>query len=316
MAALDRISIAAIGDTADDLAEQARGPRPPGSTASGRRSCFAARSPRRPGSRRRPSGSASATGIAWAFTRSPFILAVTALDIDEMSGGRFRLGPRRRRQAPERDLARVEYGRPAPHLRETIEAVRLIMQKAAHRRADPLRGRVPRHRHQGLGPPAPAGARVGADLHRRGAGGDGADGRRRRRRADRPPDVLAALARRGAGRQLRGGPGALGPRALGLRLHPDRLLRDRRRRGGALRGGPADDLPSTRPSAPTRRSGRCTASATRRPRSATRSARGDLAAMPGRDPRRDGRRLLRRRAAGQGPRAGRGGRPSAATASS
>ena len=33
-----------------------------------------------------------ATGIAWAFTRSAFILAVTALDIDEMSGGRFRLG--------------------------------------------------------------------------------------------------------------------------------------------------------------------------------------------------------------------------------
>src|SRR3977135_4659632 len=34
-----------------------------------------------------------ATGIAWAFTRSPFILAISALDIDEMSGGRFRLGP-------------------------------------------------------------------------------------------------------------------------------------------------------------------------------------------------------------------------------
>ena len=33
-----------------------------------------------------------ATGIAWAFTRSPFIVAVSALDIDEMSGGRFRLG--------------------------------------------------------------------------------------------------------------------------------------------------------------------------------------------------------------------------------
>ena len=35
-----------------------------------------------------------ATGIAWAFTRSPFIHAVSALDIDEMSGGRFRLGVR------------------------------------------------------------------------------------------------------------------------------------------------------------------------------------------------------------------------------
>src|ERR1700753_431417 len=32
------------------------------------------------------------TGITWAFTRSPFVHAITALDLDEMSGGRFRLG--------------------------------------------------------------------------------------------------------------------------------------------------------------------------------------------------------------------------------
>jgi alkanesulfonate monooxygenase SsuD/methylene tetrahydromethanopterin reductase-like flavin-dependent oxidoreductase (luciferase family) len=33
-----------------------------------------------------------ATGIASAFTRSAFIVAVTALNVGEMSGGRFRLG--------------------------------------------------------------------------------------------------------------------------------------------------------------------------------------------------------------------------------
>ena len=100
---------------------------------------------------------------------------------------------------------------------------------------EPIRyeGELPRHRHQGLGPPAPAGARDRADLHRRGARGDGADGGRRRRRADRPPDVLAALARRGPGRELRARARALGARALRLRLPADRLLRDRRRRGGA-----------------------------------------------------------------------------------
>ena len=43
---------------------------------------------------------------------------------------------------------------------------------------------------------------------------------------------------------------------------------------------------------------------------------GDLAAVPGRDQRRDGRHLLRRGAARQGPRPGRGRRPSAPTASS
>ena len=32
------------------------------------------------------------TAIAWAFGRSPLLTAVTALDLDEMSGGRFLLG--------------------------------------------------------------------------------------------------------------------------------------------------------------------------------------------------------------------------------
>ena len=50
-----------------------------------------------------------ATGIALAFTRSPMVLALEALDLDELSGGRLVLGPRRGRAAPERLLAR---GRP------------------------------------------------------------------------------------------------------------------------------------------------------------------------------------------------------------
>jgi probable F420-dependent oxidoreductase len=71
-----------------------------------------------------------ATGIAWAFTRSPFILAVSALDLDEMSGGRFRLGLGTGVKRLNERWHGVEYGRPAPHLRETIEAVREIMSKA------------------------------------------------------------------------------------------------------------------------------------------------------------------------------------------
>jgi probable F420-dependent oxidoreductase len=77
------------------------------------------------------------TGIAWAFTRSPFILAMTALDIDEMSGGRFRLGLGAGVKRLNETWHGVEYGRPAPHLRETIEAVRLIMQKASS--GEPIR---------------------------------------------------------------------------------------------------------------------------------------------------------------------------------
>jgi len=71
-----------------------------------------------------------ATGIVWAFTRSPFIHAVTALDIDEMSGGRFRLGMGAGVKRLNETWHNATYGRPAPHLREAIEATRLIMRQA------------------------------------------------------------------------------------------------------------------------------------------------------------------------------------------
>ena len=63
------------------------------------------------------------TGITWAFTRSPFLLAVSALDVDEMSGGRFRLGLGSGVKRLNERWHGSEYGRPAPHLRETVEAI-------------------------------------------------------------------------------------------------------------------------------------------------------------------------------------------------
>ena len=77
------------------------------------------------------------TGITWAFTRSPFLLAVSALDVDEMSGGRFRLGLGSGVKRLNERWHGSEYGRPAPHLRETVEATRLIMQKASS--GEPIR---------------------------------------------------------------------------------------------------------------------------------------------------------------------------------
>ncbi|HLM30162.1 MAG TPA: LLM class flavin-dependent oxidoreductase [Solirubrobacterales bacterium] len=70
------------------------------------------------------------TGIAWAFTRSPMIIALESLDADEASGGRFRLGLGAGVKRLNETWHGVEYGRPAPHLRETIEVVRLIVEKA------------------------------------------------------------------------------------------------------------------------------------------------------------------------------------------
>src|SRR3954466_10890378 len=128
--ALDRISVAAIADTADDLVAQARQAEAAGIEcvwmpelfrSSVTQATWVAAATERIG---------VGTGIAWAFTRSPFILAVTALDIDEMSGGRFRLGLGAGVKRLNETWHGVEYGRPAPHLRETVEAVRLIMRKA------------------------------------------------------------------------------------------------------------------------------------------------------------------------------------------
>ena len=211
--ALDRISIAAIADTAQDLAAQAREAEAAGIDCVWTPELFRSSVTQATWIAAATERIGVGTGIAWAFTRSPFILAVTALDLDEMSGGRFRLGLGAGVKRLNETWHGVDYGRPGASPPRDDRGGRLIMQKAPHRRADPLRGLLPRHRHQGLGPPACAGSRVGADLHRGGARGHGADGRRRGRRADRPPDVLAALARRGAGGQLRGRAWALGPRS-------------------------------------------------------------------------------------------------------
>ena len=56
--------------------------------------------------------------------------AISALDIDEMAGGRFRLGLGAGVKRLNETWHSVDYGKPAPHLRETIEATRLIMEKA------------------------------------------------------------------------------------------------------------------------------------------------------------------------------------------
>src|SRR5881227_2084964 len=128
--ALDRISVAAIADTADDLVAQARHAEAAGIDCVWAPELFRSSVTQATWIAAATERIGVGTGIAWAFTRSPFILAVTALDIDEMSGGRFRLGVGAGVKRLNETWHGVEYGRPAPQLRETIEAVRLIMAKA------------------------------------------------------------------------------------------------------------------------------------------------------------------------------------------
>jgi probable F420-dependent oxidoreductase len=130
MGALDRISIAAIGITADQLAEDARAAEEAGIDCVWAPELFRSSVTQATHLAAITERIGVGTGIAWAFTRSPFILAISALDIDEFSGGRFRLGLGAGVKRLNETWHGVEYGRPAPHLRETIEAVRLIMSQA------------------------------------------------------------------------------------------------------------------------------------------------------------------------------------------
>jgi probable F420-dependent oxidoreductase len=140
---LQRISIAAIGDAADELAEQAREADAAGIDCIWAPELFRSSFTQAVWLAARTERVGIATGIAWAFTRSPFILAVSALDADEMSGGRFRLGLGAGVKRLNETWHGVDYGRPAPHLRETVEAVRLIMAKA--RAGEPIRYRGEYH---------------------------------------------------------------------------------------------------------------------------------------------------------------------------
>jgi probable F420-dependent oxidoreductase len=137
VSALDRISIAALGVTADDLVTQAREAEQAGIECVWAPELFRSSVTQATWIAAATERIGVGTGIAWAFTRSPFILAVTALDLDEMSGGRFRLGLGAGVKRLNETWHGVEYGRPAPHLRETVEAVRLIMRKA--RAGEPIR---------------------------------------------------------------------------------------------------------------------------------------------------------------------------------
>jgi probable F420-dependent oxidoreductase len=137
VAALDRISIAAIGNTPAELAEQASSAEAAGIDCIWSPELFRSAVTQATWLAAQTETVDVGTGIAWAFTRSAFILAVSALDIDELSGGRFRLGLGAGVKRLNETWHSVEYGRPAPHLRETIEATRLIIENASS--GEPIR---------------------------------------------------------------------------------------------------------------------------------------------------------------------------------
>ncbi|GAA1499689.1 LLM class flavin-dependent oxidoreductase [Dactylosporangium maewongense] len=95
------------------------------------------------------------TGIALAFARSPFLTALSALDLDELSGGRLRLGLGTGVQRLNEDWHGVAWSRPVQRLRETVAAIRLVVAGAHTGEPVDLDGDLVRLRIRGYRRPYP-----------------------------------------------------------------------------------------------------------------------------------------------------------------
>ena len=70
------------------------------------------------------------TAVAYGFVRSPMTTALTALDLDRLTGGRFILGLSTSLKRITESWHNVTFGKPIPHIKETVELIRLIMENA------------------------------------------------------------------------------------------------------------------------------------------------------------------------------------------
>ncbi len=68
------------------------------------------------------------TNVAIAFPRSPWHLANSAYDLQELSGGRFRLGLGTQIKAHVEKRFGGEFGRPVAHMREWVLAIKAILE--------------------------------------------------------------------------------------------------------------------------------------------------------------------------------------------
>jgi probable F420-dependent oxidoreductase len=85
------------------------------------------------------------TAIATAFTRSPMVTALTAWDLQRLSGGRFVLGLGTQVRAHNERRFSVPFESPGPKLRELVEALRHIWGAFQGEHRLRFRGRFYRH---------------------------------------------------------------------------------------------------------------------------------------------------------------------------
>ena len=98
------------------------------------------------------------SGIALAFTRSPYETALAAMDLDRISGGRFTLGLGCSVRSWSEGIYGMPYGRPLAHMREVVEIVRMVITKAHTGELQRYDGVYHQHDFEGLqwiAPPPP-----------------------------------------------------------------------------------------------------------------------------------------------------------------
>jgi len=76
------------------------------------------------------SGTRVGTAIMWAFVRSPMTIALEALDLDELAGGRLVLGLGTGVQRLNEDWHAVRWSKPVAHLRAVVRNVRHFVKHA------------------------------------------------------------------------------------------------------------------------------------------------------------------------------------------
>ena len=85
------------------------------------------------------------TNVAMAFPRSPMHLAYTAYDLQELSGGRFRLGLGSQVRAHVENRFGSRWGRPVEHMREWVLATKAILWHWQERTPLRFEGEYTRH---------------------------------------------------------------------------------------------------------------------------------------------------------------------------
>ncbi|HNC04893.1 MAG TPA: LLM class flavin-dependent oxidoreductase [Solirubrobacterales bacterium] len=92
MSAMEKVSIGITGETPEDMAAMARLAEAAGFDCGWAIELFRNAFTQTTFLGAKTESMGIGTAIAWGFVRSPMTMAMSAMDIDEITGGRFRLG--------------------------------------------------------------------------------------------------------------------------------------------------------------------------------------------------------------------------------